>query len=616
MRTNTQSLNLRLKLLFIFFPLLHFGQLKTEWVSPLEIPIQLSGTFGEFRSNHFHAGLDIRTKGRQGLKVNSIQNGWINRIKVSTSGYGKAIYIQHYDGTTSVYAHLKKFAPKIETYLKEKQYEKESYTIQLFPKSEELQVTTGELIGYSGNSGGSYGPHLHFEVRNSSNQNPINPMSYPFKIKDSQRPQIQNFYLYDGIHPDSNKKEYPLVKKNDSVYSTAGIHIGGKVNVGLRLFDRQDLSYNKNGIYKAIIRLNGIPQFEMKMDRISFNDSKYINLLIDYKEWTQKKRRIQRFISHTEQKTSFLSKDIVNGEMKISPGKSYQILIEVSDYDGNTSYLEAYITGADAITETKKQKDLLDPSKDYLFDFENRAVYFPKNSFYDSIPVEVKIEGEKLFVGKNHYPLKKPFEVKFKIAEQDSLIRSQSFIASLSSKNEPYFFSNKIQDDQWVGKSKTLGTFVISRDSVAPEIKPLNFKKGQWLNSFSYLKVKLSDDYSGIKSYRGEINGKWILFEYEPKNESLIYDFKDLNFEKELHHLTIEAEDNAGNISKLDMEFYRKAAKKKQAPTLTESNQKSFSTSIKRSTSFFEFRIEKENRKEGHSSFLLERSERKTWEPD
>ena len=143
MLTNTQSLNLRLKLLFIFFPLLHFGQLKTECVSPLEIPIQLSGTFGEFRSNHFHAGLDIRTKGRQGLKVNSIQNGWINRIKVSTSGYGKAIYIQHYDGTTSVYAHLKKFAPKIETYLKEKQYEKESYTIQLFPKSEELQVTTG-----------------------------------------------------------------------------------------------------------------------------------------------------------------------------------------------------------------------------------------------------------------------------------------------------------------------------------------------------------------------------------------------------------------------------------------------------------------------------------------
>ena len=262
----------------------------------------------------------------------------------------------------------------------------------------------------------------------------------------------------------------------------------------------------------------------------------------------------------------------MNGEMKISPGKSYQILIEVSDYDGNTSYLEAYITGADAITETKKQKDLLDPSKDYLFDFENRAVYFPKNSFYDSIPVEVKIEGEKLFVGKNHYPLKKPFEVKFKIAEQDSLIRSQSFIASLSSKNEPYFFSNKIQDDQWVGKSKTLGTFVISRDSVAPDIEPLNFKKGQSLNSFSFLKVKLSDDYSGIKSYRGEINGKWILFEYEPKNESLIFDFKDLNFDKELHHLTIEAEDNAGNISKLDMEFYRKAAKKKQAPTLTESN--------------------------------------------
>ena len=289
---NTQNLKLKFLFFFCALPLIHYGQIRAQWVPPLDIPIQLSGTFGEFRSNHFHAGLDIRTQGRQGLKVKSVQNGWVNRIRVSTGGYGKAIYIQHYDGTTSVYAHLKKFAPKIEAYVTERQYQKESYTIHLFPKSEVLKVDSGELVGFSGNTGGSYGPHLHFEVRNSSNQNPINPMEYPLEIKDSQRPQIQNLYIYDGIHPDSKKKEFPLVQKNDSVYTTAGIHTGGKINVGLRLFDRQDLSYNKNGIYKATVRLNGIPQFEMEMDQISFNDSKYINLLIDYKEYAQKKRRI------------------------------------------------------------------------------------------------------------------------------------------------------------------------------------------------------------------------------------------------------------------------------------------------------------------------------------
>ena len=561
MLNNTQNLKLKFFLFVCTLPLFHFGQMEAQWVPPLDIPIQLSGTFGEFRSNHFHAGLDIRTQGRQGLKVKSVQNGWVNRISVSTTGYGKALYIQHYDGTTSVYAHLKKFAPKIEAYVKERQYQKESFTINLFPKSEVLKIEAGELVGFSGNTGGSYGPHLHFEVRNSSNQNPINPMEYPLEIIDSQRPQIQNLYIYNGIHPDSKKKEFPLVKKNDSVYTTAGIYTGGKISVGLRLFDRQDLSYNKNGIYKAKVRLNGIPQFEMKMDEISFNDSKYINLLIDYKEYAQKKRRIQRFISHSEQKTTFLEGEKTNGEMEISPGKSYQIMIEVSDYVGNTSYVEAYITGTDPPLKFTEKLDSIDPSKDYLFDFDDKSVYFPQNSFYDAIPLKVENAENELIVGENHYPLQKLFEIQFQIPDQDSLKNSQSFIAKLNSKGKPYFFSNQKKEDSWIGKSKILGRFTLSRDSVAPKIKPLNFKNKQWLSSFNYLRVKLTDDYSGIKSYRGEINGKWIRFEYEPKNNTLIYDFNDLSFKESLHQLTIEAEDRVGNVSKLEMEFYRKTEK-------------------------------------------------------
>ena len=551
--------------LVFFFCGLHtflFSQQNKEWVSPLEIPIKLSGTFGEFRTNHFHAGIDIRTEGRQGLKVKSVKNGWINRIRISTSGYGKAIYIKHYDGTTSVYAHLKKFAPKIEAYVKEKQYGKESYSIQTFPKAELLKVRLGELIGFSGNTGGSNGPHLHFEVRNSKGQTPINPMYYPFKILDSKRPQIQNFFLYDGINPESERKEYRLMKKNDSVYTTAGIHLGGNVNVGLRLFDRQDLSYNKNGIYKVSIRLNGVPKFEYRMDEISFNDSKFINILIDYKEYIQKKRRIQRFFSHPSQNVSFLNRNKSNGEMKILPGKSYQIKIEVSDYNGNKSYLEAYITGTEQIEMELSKNKFLDPNKDYLFNFKNKTAYFPKNSFFDSIPLLIKNQDEKLIVGENIYPLQKPFEVSFEIPKKDSLINSQSFIAMLNSKGEPYFFSNKKKEGKWIGKSKTLGTFIISRDSLAPIIKPLNFKKDQWISSLNYLKINLTDDYSGIKSFRGEINGKWILFEHEPKNNSLIYDLNDLSFDEALNRLTIEAEDMAGNLSKLEMDLYRKKNKK------------------------------------------------------
>ncbi|MGA1545755.1 MAG: M23 family metallopeptidase [Flavobacteriaceae bacterium] len=550
---------------FFFFFLVHFilnAQFENKWVAPLEIPIQLSGTFGEFRNNHFHAGLDIRTQGREGFKVKSVQSGWVNRIRVSVSGYGKALYIEHPDGTTSVYAHLKKFGPKIESYVKEHQYQKETFQIHLFPKANEIQIEAGEVIGYSGNTGGSYGPHLHFEVRESKGQLPINPMRYPLEIKDTQRPQIQNLFLYKGIRPYKNRKELPLVRKNDSVYTTSGISTSGKINIGLRLFDRQSNSYNKNGIYSATVWLNGKKQFSYQMDRMSFDDSKYINLLIDYKEYVMNKRRIQRFIGHPSQKTSFISSEDSNGEMNIEEGKSYQLFIEVKDYENNSSYIEAYLTGVEnsLISETVS-KSLHLPSKDYLYQFENKSVYFPKGSFFDPVKLTVEERGDTLDLGLPYHALDKPYEIKYKIPEGDSLKIQQSFLAFLNQNNKTSFFSTSVKDGYWIGKSKMLGSYVISRDSVPPTIVPINFKEKQWLSNYSFLRFKISDDYSGLKKFRGEINGKWILLEHEPKNNSLIYDFNDLEFKEALHHLTIEAEDQVGNKTLFTADFYRKPKK-------------------------------------------------------
>ena len=536
------------------------SQVKKSSTIPIDLPVQLSGTFGELRKNHFHAGLDIRTRGREGLPVRSIKSGWINRLKVSLSGYGKVLYIEHNDGLVSVYAHLKKFNPRIESYLKKKQYDKKSFEIELFPRENELKVNEGEVIGYSGNTGGSFGPHLHFEIREAKGQIPINPIQYGnIYVEDSRNPQIQSFYLYKGFGQDENRKEFLLVKKNDSVYTTAGVIEAGKLNIGLEFFDRQNLSQNKNGIYSAKVKLNGLEIFSYKMDKISFNDSKYINLFIDYRELISSRRKIHRFFLHPEQKMSFLKDSTLSGEIHIENGKSYQLLIQIQDYNKNTCHLEAYLKGIpEIISPELDTENLILKENEYNFEFVDKSVSFPKRSFFYDVNVKVEEKDDTLKVGENIFPLRKPFLIRHKVPNGDSLKIAQSFLALIDKNGKASFLSGHKNDGYWEAKSKTLGSFIVSRDSIAPEIRTQNFRNNQRVDNYNFLNFKISDDYSGIKKYRGEINGKWILLEFEPKKNKLFYNLNDIDFDTALHKLKIEAEDQAGNKTVYKIKYYRK----------------------------------------------------------
>jgi len=558
--TNNIKSSLGIALLFLSF--LMSAQ---EASPPLDIPLLLSGNFGELRGSHFHAGLDIKTQGRQGFPVKSILAGSIRRIRVTVTGYGKALYIDHDNGTTSVYAHLQKFAPKIEKIIKERQYKKEQFLIQSYFKTDELTVEQGEVIGYSGNTGGSLGPHLHFEIRDTKAQTPLNPLKLEYDIQDTQRPVIRGLYQYDLNNPRQKKKnEIRLIRKNDSTYTSSIQSWSGKTGIGLRMYDRQDLSYNKNGVYKIAVRLNGKEMIQYTFDKISFDDGKYISTLIDYKTYATEGIRIQKLFRDLPYGFSFLPKDAPNGILNFEAGRSYLLQISLEDFHGNKTYVESYIEGnREVATDNKKKlqiaENIVKPELDYLFEFENQEVYLPKNTFFEPVDFKIRATQDTLFVGSKEDALQRTFEIQFKTPQVDSLETNPWCIACLNKKKKLDYVYSVAKDGKRISKGGTPGIYVLSKDTLAPSITPLNFKPKQWLSNYSFLKLKIEDDFSGIKSYRGTINGQWILLEHEPKNNTLTFAFEDIDFDQSQLNFKLEVEDQQGNSSTYETTIFRKA---------------------------------------------------------
>ena len=553
----------KISLIFLLFSisLLSSQKDQSKLISPLDIPLAISGTFGEIRSSHFHAGLDIKTGGKQGLKVRTVLDGSVSRIRVSTTGYGKAVYIDHPNGTTSVYAHLKNFSPKIESYIKEAQYEKESYVIEKFPKNE-LAVLKGEVIGFSGNTGGSSGPHLHFEIRDTKNQMPFNPMIFNIDVVDTKKPVIQKLFLFheNNFGEDIITQKIELEKISDGLYKAPKIYTSGKIGIGLQMYDNQDLSlFNKNGIHSIKIFMDDKIISDYNYNNIKFDDSQYLNLLIDYKEFKSKKIRVQKLFNPNNSNISFIDKDEKNAKFSIEENKSYDLLIEISDFKKNISRIEMKITGRETnFIHPTIEGELILPENEYLFKFKDQTVHLKKNTFYYPTSLNIYKDHDSIKINPDISLFKKSFSIEFFANKYDSISKRQSFIARLNKKKKIAYSPTIIKDSIFITKSVQAGTYFLAKDSIPPKIKPINFKKNQWLSKSKFLKVKIEDDLSGIKSYEGEINGKWILFEYEPKNKNLTYNFNDLKFKSGKQDLKLKVTDNVGNESIFQTTFYRK----------------------------------------------------------
>lgn len=539
---------------------------KDQFRTPLDIPIYLSGTFGELRSNHFHSGIDIKTQQREGLPVYAIGDGYISRIKISPWGFGKAIYIFHPEGNyTSVYAHLQVLNEELQSFIKKIQYSKKSFDVEIYPEAESLKVEKGQVIAYSGNTGSSAGPHLHFEIRDSA-QRPLNPLLFGIEVKDHIAPSINALVAYSFDQESQvNHSNLPIrINLNETgrnSYTADKIMATGKIGFGINTFDRQDGTYNKNGVYCVQMNVNGTPYFSYDLEKFSFAETRFINAHIDYDFYKTNKSRIQKVYRWPENPLSIYEVVKNDGILDIQEGMSYQIEIKVSDYAGNESSIKIPVDGKkleiQRPTEIIKTNRFLRSSIDNIYELNRASLYFPAGTFYENFYLDIEENDSVLRIHKDNIPVHKNFQITMDISGYPEGERNKLFIASISDEGNAYYENTQLKGTKLIAKTKNLGSFTIAKDSVAPTVKPYNFKPDKWLSNYRYLKVAINDDFSGINSYSATLNGQWILMEYEPKNNTLTYNFDDIEFKETKHILELNVTDNVGNNATFTTTFYK-----------------------------------------------------------
>ncbi len=544
------------KLLVLFSTIVIHSQ-EVDFHPPIDAPFNLSGTFGEFRSR-FHTGIDF--KGGEGINIFSIEDGYISRIEVSPSGYGKVVYITHPNGYSSVYAHLSRFSPDIEKYIKSEQYRSKSFTVKKFPKKDQIQVKRGELLGYSGNTGRSFGAHLHFEIRDTNSQDALNPLMFNYTYEDLERPIIRGLYT---INEDNTlirdlPKRTRIYKTNDSTYVADNIIFNGDIGFGIDVYDIQYKNlFNRNGVYKVELLIDSIQKFSYSMDRIKFSENHYKKLMYDYLSLVKNNRRVLKVYIPPRSNLSFLKTNDFNGIIKSNEIINSKVNIKVTDWNNNSSYIEFKIINADTLKSNKPLNGIeILTNQKYVINKGESVVEISKNTFYEDVLLNITSKDDTIDLGEETTPFRSSIKLKIPIDKNiDSLRLSQTFIGKIVN-NKINYISSKINDSYITANTSSLGRYIISRDSILPEIRPINFKNKSNVKSNKTLRLRIKDDKSGIKNYKAYINGKWALFEYEPKQNLIFHDLSDSVIEDGENDLLIEFEDGVGNKQTYNTKIY------------------------------------------------------------
>lgn len=544
------------------------------YVAPLDIPLYLSGNFGELRNNHFHSGIDIKTEGREGVPVHSVADGYVSRISVSPSGYGNALYIAHPDGRTSVYGHLASYSEAITAYVREAQYELESFSVNLFPDKNQLRVKRGEVVALSGNSGGSGGPHLHFELRETNSQLPLNPLHYGFDVLDNIRPTISQLLvtplsdtsLVEGASLEST---YRPTASSGAGRISGVIKAYGEIGFSLNTVDQYTGYPNKCGVYEIELEKNGVPVFLQRMDTLNFSTNRYINAHMDYRRFKESWQNFHRSfqLPNNKLKIYYLSED--KGRIFVDQGDTIDFKYNVRDLSGNESSLKFRVLG----DRQKQDVDLMKTSKE---GYTHQAMLWDKDNEFVSPHCVVRVPDGRLYddydfyyreeaipyqaisplhrIGEKFVPLQNQINIRIACPEIDMGLVDKLLIARYDQEKDRWYAQGGTYQHGWLSsRVKEFGDYALRIDTVAPSIVNRNMQNN--MQGRSDFTLNISDDLSGVDHWEARIDGKWALMHFDAKKGQLFYLFEAGRIERGNHHFEITVFDERGNQKTYQRDF-------------------------------------------------------------